>query len=1068
MGNPLLEDIPVKRVNPLLEDIPKERINPLLEDTDNYGIEPGTAQGRIKTVKELADPVLKAADFLRRLETSSIANALIDGKPIKEVFQEYIKGITSPTPEYRPGYKEIIQKLRNKLSGIQEPIKNANPLLDEGQYQVQPRIGTYQGKVLGSSETMDTLVGMILDIGLDPITYINPVGAISKVGKGIKVIRELSEAGKLVGGAEKLGAGLVKGAEIAGKVAKNYPGRQWVVNIFVGVDNAVLRGLIAKNRALADYYTGRWAERSNKWIAEKIKDLPADTGERITHALEAVKTNPNAIEELASISPKAVEAAKYAQRQNAVILGLEQKYGVGTKGLGTAAEKVVAEVSDPLISEARKYKTAEEFVNKQKVSYHGTDKSFNEFSKENVGENWWSDFGEGVYFTNNKEIAKTYGKNIKENYLDIKNPARNKDLLDADIQGAIDDGMGFKDVGEVLKEKGFDGIEYTHKDGNVEYVVFDTKQIKTKQELTDIWDKAQKAIEQPPTGGKFDYTTRIITPQVEKDLAKEARNSGLTKEQYSTKHQSQLERTTKDYSIEEINKAAKEGKLRDVGIETDKVYKDGYFVTDPAYILAVRGERNAKSISNAILQRDVAKLFGKATKEAPAEWKSITLQMAKGTESPFKGLKFEPVVANEISKHWNKINNPKEIGRFIEITDKITNFWKKTTLGIFPSYHFRNEIGNVWNNYLAGVTNPMVYEEAKRLTDLAKTGKLVGKDLQLYRQAEKYGVINKGLMAADIPTKDIALKQPLREKIFGKTLGHPLETGMKIGTEFENNARLAHFIDKGHKGLDFNQASMSVKKYLFDYQELTDIERNYLKRVFPFWTWSRRNIPLQIENLIKQPGKYAVIEKGRKAIGGGEAEPERKYLPAYMKEGYSFRIGKSNKNISTYQSLDSYLPAADILKLTNIPRLALGLAHPAKTLVELAMNYSTFYKQTIAKNDWERKELLGKYVPNKVDYILRTIRGINEMDKLFGAKSENLTPVEKALRFTTGIKLTKLDIRKARGFYINQLENERNTAKHQFKEARIKYTQTKNKIHLDEANRLAREIIKISKEMRQR
>ena len=915
MGNPLLEDIPVKRVNPLLEDIPKERINPLLEDTDNYGIEPGTAQGRIKTVKELADPVLKAADFLRRLETSSIANALIDGKPIKEVFQEYIKGITSPTPEYRPGYKEIIQKLRNKLSGIQEPIKNANPLLDEGQYQVQPRIGTYQGKVLGSSETMDTLVGMILDIGLDPITYINPVGAISKVGKGIKVIRELSEAGKLVGGAEKLGAGLVKGAEIAGKVAKNYPGRQWVVNIFVGVDNAVLRGLIAKNRALADYYTGRWAERSNKWIADKIKDLPADTGERITHALEAVKTNPNAIEELASISPKAVEAAKYAQRQNAVILGLEQKYGVGTKELGTSGKVV---------------------------------------------------------------------------------------------EGAI------------------------------------------------------------PTEGKFDYTTRIITPQVEKDLAKEARNSGLTKEQYSTKHQSQLERTTKDYSIEEINKAAKEGKLRDVGIETDKVYKDGYFVTDPAYILAVRGERNAKSISNAILQRDVAKLFGKATKEAPAEWKSITLQMAEGTESPFKGLKFEPVVANEISKHWNKINNPKEIGRFIEITDKITNFWKKTTLGIFPSYHFRNEIGNVFNNYLAGVTNPMVYEEAKRLTDLAKTGKLVGKDLQLYRQAEKYGVINKGLMAADIPTKDIALKQPLREKIFGKTLGHPLETGMKIGTEFENNARLAHFIDKGHKGLDFNQASMSVKKYLFDYQELTDIERNYLKRVFPFWTWSRRNIPLQIENLIKQPGKYAVIEKGRKAIGGGEAEPERKYLPAYMKEGYSFRIGKSNKNISTYQSLDSYLPAADILKLTNIPRLALGLAHPAKTLVELAMNYSTFYKQTIAKNDWERKELLGKYVPNKVDYILRTIRGINEMDKLFGAKSENLTPVEKALRFTTGIKLTKLDIRKARGFYINQLENERNTAKHQFKEARIKYKQTKNKIHLDEANRLAREIIKISKEMRQR
>ena len=52
--------------------------------------------------------------------------------------------------------------------------------------------------------------------------------------------------------------------------------------------------------------------------------------------------------------------------------------------------------------------------------------------------------------------------------------------------------MGFEDMGDVLKKKGFDGIEYTHADGSIEYVVFNPSQIKTKSQLTDIWNKAHK------------------------------------------------------------------------------------------------------------------------------------------------------------------------------------------------------------------------------------------------------------------------------------------------------------------------------------------------------------------------------------------------------------------------------------------------------------------------------------------------------------------------------------------------------------------------------------------------
>ena len=44
--------------------------------------------------------------------------------------------------------------------------------------------------------------------------------------------------------------------------------------------------------------------------------------------------------------------------------------------------EVIYSKPDSLIQEARKYKSAEEFVKKQINTYHGTSQTFNEFSKE--------------------------------------------------------------------------------------------------------------------------------------------------------------------------------------------------------------------------------------------------------------------------------------------------------------------------------------------------------------------------------------------------------------------------------------------------------------------------------------------------------------------------------------------------------------------------------------------------------------------------------------------------------------------------------------------------------------
>ena len=77
----------------------------------------------------------------------------------------------------------------------------------------------------------------------------------------------------------------------------------------------------------------------------------------------------------------------------------------------------------PLAAEARKYATAEEFVKAQgEPLYHGTNAVFTQFDPETIGKRDSGWFGKGFYFTQSKGEAATYGKNVMQVYLDMKNP----------------------------------------------------------------------------------------------------------------------------------------------------------------------------------------------------------------------------------------------------------------------------------------------------------------------------------------------------------------------------------------------------------------------------------------------------------------------------------------------------------------------------------------------------------------------------------------------------------------------------------------------------------------------
>ena len=56
-----------------------------------------------------------------------------------------------------------------------------------------------------------------------------------------------------------------------------------------------------------------------------------------------------------------------------------------------------------------------------KVMYHGTDADFNTFSYDYLGKTGLA-YGKGFYFTDNAEAGQSYGKNLRQVYLDVKKP----------------------------------------------------------------------------------------------------------------------------------------------------------------------------------------------------------------------------------------------------------------------------------------------------------------------------------------------------------------------------------------------------------------------------------------------------------------------------------------------------------------------------------------------------------------------------------------------------------------------------------------------------------------------
>jgi hypothetical protein len=315
-------------------------------------------------------------------------------------------------------------------------------------------------------------------------------------------------------------------------------------------------------------------------------------------------------------------------------------------------------------------------------------------------------------------------------------------------------------------------------------------------------------------------------------------------------------------------------------------------------ILAKRMGKHYQAMSRSHYVNGVTKEYGtqvgKLSRQERAKLAKEGYRPAR-SELADKGVVFPDHIAKSLEVLDDMHNSDELYTKFIRVFDNLQNTWKFGATSLNLGHHIRNMIGDAWNGFVDGIDNPKFYTQAARLSgkgDLTvKVGRRLVKKPELLELEAKYGA-KSGYTPLEIGNE--GLLKGVRTK--ANAVADARETYM----------RRAHFLGalqqegKTAKTLEeaAEKAAARVRKWKIDYGDVTDFERNVAKRAIPFYTWTRKNIPLQIEALAMRPGRVGMIPKGQAAIqsllgtdeGGYNNFGDLDTVPKWLKEMAPVRL----------------------------------------------------------------------------------------------------------------------------------------------------------------------------------
>ena len=208
------------------------------------------------------------------------------------------------------------------------------------------------------------------------------------------------------------------------------------------------------------------------------------------------------------------------------------------------------------------------------------------------------------------------------------------------------------------------------------------------------------------------------------------------------------------------------------------------------------------------------------------------------------------------------------------------------------------------------------------------------------------------------------------------------------------------------RDMEFDIASQQVKASQFDYMDVSKFERDFMKRMMPFYTWTRKNIPVQLKHLVLNPQRAEKLHLAKEQFEYETGDLDWSDYGSFWGNRVPVFLGKENRGVVQAFTMLNIVPMADLQRLFRPKELIMEMVSPIlKTSFEQLANYDTFRKSPIVMYPGQTKDYFGVELPPRLWHLAQVIVPLTEINRLnpagvFGERLKD--PITGAITATAG------------------------------------------------------------------
>jgi len=226
---------------------------------------------------------------------------------------------------------------------------------------------------------------------------------------------------------------------------------------------------------------------------------------------------------------------------------------------------------------------------------------------------------------------------------------------------------------------------------------------------------------------------------------------------------------------------------------------------------------------------------------------------------------------------------------------------------------------------------------------------------------------------------------------------------MNLGQSVEDVVRVAAYKHaRSNMGLPKEEARAFVHAMHFNYNILSDTEKNVFKKVIPFYTYLRKALARDTRLFMERTGEFNkmahLIDAAEKDVPPEESVEVAHYVRENL--GVRFRINENGR--VEYLMLGGLIPAADLVARTIGPIEKNDLVSPSSVVRNIAVNFiqglnpllkvpfeqaigdhgfSFYFNRKLENYTGENGDWFGQPVPRRYLHIIQNIRFLNDVNK---------------------------------------------------------------------------------------